>query len=546
MPRQTATIQPLRESISLASNRLGCEEKTAMNRSVPSAFNWALRQVCLIVALVAALTALSAAQLSHTTTTGWMGCPKTDPNGNPIPQNATTYSNWAYTDSGGVKHSFPGSDYVEKQETYCPCYEGHHYTCGTNYTSSLSAFSTDNVYYLHATGAAGTVEPVTSGWINPKYKIVGVMYAPPGASSTVSYGNNTVVGATTSFSSSFSTQVGESVSITTGVSIFGFSNKKTSTYSDSYTQESDSGSSVSVTQTTSDSTGLSGYSDPVHGINHDYDYIFLWLNPILTFELYTDQTGKNQVVWTGYGYDLNDTPAAPDMDMIGIQLGCLNGDFYNQYQSGSNTNWLTCEDVINNNLSRSWALKNTDGSSPALTPTLANSSPPYNFCQQTGTDLYYVCQADPFSNSSYGSQEFPPPAGSYTTNDGRFTACNNSNCNATIEYEPDVNKNYTQGYSTTVTGSEGGKYTYSQSFSIESVNGYSGSGCSNFCSSFEIDVKDSATYTWIDQFSYTTNNSQGQTASFAIVGPPEGYTGTTQFVVYQDNLYGTFMFYPGS
>jgi hypothetical protein len=241
------------------------------------------------------------------------------------------------------------------------------------------------------------------------------------------------------------------------------------------------------------------------------------------------------------------------MDELGVQLGCLNGDFYQQYVAGTNTNWATCEAIFNYNNAdgrddgfwRGWALNNVDGSIPALTPTLGNSSAPYDFCGTTyeGTDLYNICQVDPFSNASY-KVTFPPSGGD-TTTDGRFTACSNasSGC-ATIEYEPDVNKTYSQGYSTTITASETDKDTYSQSFSIESQFSIDDKWGTNFSATFSESLTTKNTYTWSDQFSYSTNSSNGQTASFSIVGPAEGYTGPPSFVVYQDNLYGTFMFYP--
>jgi hypothetical protein len=347
------------------------------------------------------------------------------------------------------------------------------------------------------------------------------------------------VGNTTSVSSSFSTGVTESASLSAGGSILGFTDKITETQSTSYTQEQDSSSSIAVSQTTSSSNSLAGFSDPVNGLNHDYDYINVWLNPIFLFAVFPAQP-KTVVQWTGYGYDLNDTPAYPDRDVIGVQLGCLNGDFYQLYESNptANPQWLTCEDVLNNNFSRSWALKNTDGSGPALTPTLANSSPPYNFCQQTGTDLYNICQVDPFANSTYGQEEFPPPSGSNTTADGRFTACSNSGCSTTIDYEPSKCPiSYSQGYSTTATASQGDKDTYSQSLSIESQLG-------GFLGLFLATQTTTNTFTSTAQFSQSTNTTSGQTASFSICGPAEGYTGPLSFTTYQDNLYGTFMFYP--
>jgi hypothetical protein len=408
--------------------------------------------------------------------------------------------------------------------------------------------TTIDVHFIPAEPTGGSVDQFGyAGWTNPKYKVVDIMYAPPGSKSTATYGSNTVVGSSTMFSSSFSTGISESIKVSGGFSLYGFTDKQTTTDSSSYTQEEDTSGSVAVSQTTSNTSGITGYSDPTYGLNHDYDYIFVWVNPLVLFTLY-ETTGGTQtsVVWGGYGYDLNDLGDYPDMDIPGIELGCLNGNFYAQYENGTNQNWLTCEDVFNNNFNRSWALTNTDGSGPALTPTLANSAPPYNFCAQKGTDLYAICQADPFSNASYGTGEFPPPAGSNTTADGRFTACSNSECNVAILYEPNLTKGYTQGYSTTQTQSEGYKNTYSTSFSIESEFGLSGGKCENYCASFSIDTNDTTTYTWIDQFSQSTNNSSSQTSSFSIVGPAEGYTGPTQFVVYQDNLYGTFLFYPGN
>jgi hypothetical protein len=496
---------------------------------------------CLYALLsVAVLITISPAQLTSTETETTIGCPAGT-------GNANNYS-WVFKDPSGAEHTFNGHSSVEFESRTCVKVDGEPVKCkpcGENATTSLDTPSTDGLYYLQATGATGTAVLGALGWVNPKYQIVGVEYAPPGSKSTVIYADNSVVGYTVSDMNSFSSGVTQTVSLSSGFGLFGFTDKVTETESTSYTQEQDSSSSVAVSQTTSSSNSLAGFSDPVNGINHDYDFINVWVNSIALFGVYPTQP-KTVVQLTGYGYDLNDTPAAPDMDVIGVQLGCLNGDFYQLYVSNptTNPNWLTCEDLFNNNLSRSWALKNTDGSSPALTPTLANSSPPYDFCQQTGTDLYNICQADPFANSDYGKEEFPPPSGSDTTADGRFTACSNSGCSTTIDYEPGKCPiAYSQGYSTTVTASQGDKDTYSQSFSTESQFGDAPSG-NGFSASFLATLTTTNTYTSITQFSQSTNSTNGQTASFSICGPAEGYTGPLSFTAYQDNLYGTFMFYP--
>jgi hypothetical protein len=346
---------------------------------------------------------------------------------------------------------------------------------------------------------------------------------------------------------SFSTADQQSIMLSASIDIFGFTvNKETSTYSNTWTEEQDTSSSVAISQTTTSSATLKGYSDPKNGVNHDYDYINVWVNPLATFVIYPLQQG-NLVQWTGYGYDLNDTKAAPDMDVIGVQLGCLNGDFYKKYSSGANKNWLTCVDLFNNNFNRSWAQKNTDGSSPALTPTLAKSVAPYDFCTQKGTDLYNICQADPFSNPTYAKGEIPPAAGLFTTKDGRFTACQNQGCSTTIDYQPGkCPLTYSQAYSTTLTQGQGYKNTYSESFSLASQFSEKGGSGKIFALTLSATLSTKNTLTWVEQFNQTTNNSQGQMASFSICGPAEGYQGPQQFVVYQDNLYGTFMFYPGN
>src|SRR5581483_5871018 len=454
--------------------------------------------------------------------------------------NQSTYSSFSFSYSGGGTANLLGSA-SSIYDPEPPPVGNKNCPKSSDPQVTLTAPQVSILFTPSAT-TGGSAIVGTVGWANPKYKIIGVEYAPPGSKSSVTYGANTVVGTSTGVMSTFSSQDQQSVTTSAGFSIFGFGSTETSTYSNDYTQEKDTSSSVAVTQTTSSSTGLSGYADPINGINHDYDYIFVWLNPIANFVIYPQANG-NLVTWTGYGYDLNDTRDYPDMDLVGVQLGCLNGDFYAQYTSGTNTNWLTCETVFNTNFNRSCALNNTDGSGPGLTPSLATSVPPYNFCQHPGKDLYYICLADPYSNPSY---KLAFPSGSTTTTDGRFTACNGTGCTTTIDYEPNLNTNYSQGYSTTTTTGQMDKYTYKQSFSLESkFSATEGSG-KTFSATFTQNLGTTNTYTWTDQFNQTTNNSKSQTASFAIVGPAEGYVGPTQFVVYQDNLYGTFMFSPGN
>jgi hypothetical protein len=104
---------------------------------------------------------------------------------------------------------------------------------------------------------------LVGGTINPKYVVLGIIYAPPGAKSNVSYSNSVLVGTTTSLSNS--TSAGTTVSVSTDLTfgIFGVGGSNTYTASTSYTQESDKTSSVTVNQTTSNGLNAPGPASSV-------------------------------------------------------------------------------------------------------------------------------------------------------------------------------------------------------------------------------------------------------------------------------------------
>jgi hypothetical protein len=350
------------------------------------------------------------------------------------------------------------------------------------------------------------------GFVNPKYVVLGVEYAPPGTSSNVSYGQDTVTGTTNTTSASFNNETSTSTSLSSTAGIPGFLNgTETTTTSTSYGQKSGSSSSVAVSQTVSSSTGLAGYTDPSSGVNHNFDYIFVWLNPIAQY-MVSGSGSNNEVEFVGYGYDLTDQNIYNDMDVLGIPVGCITG----WLQANFPTTWGgtngTCADIASV-YARTWAMNNVDGSIPGL----------------TGGDLNNILAADPFATNP----DYVPSVNSgYTTTDGRFTECHSTGCTTPIDFEPGLSKNYKQGYSTNTTNTQ--NYSHTESFAIEQKF-----SSSTFWNTFSLSLQTQNKMTW--EYS---NNSQGQTASFNIIGPSPGYDGPLQFVPFQDNYYGTFMFYP--
>jgi hypothetical protein len=165
--------------------------------------------------------------------------------------------------------------------------------------------------------------PTVFGYLNPKFLIMGVTYAPPGgnAQSFASYADTNFVGNTSNISSSFSQNYTESVAVTgswgsgcnsvgtDGASLFGFSGGGcvTGTQSNAWTIASNSSKTVTTSKQTSLAIKTPGVPTIYSPVDHDYDIIWLWLNPVVTFTVPTTNTSTGgSITWTGYGYDYND------------------------------------------------------------------------------------------------------------------------------------------------------------------------------------------------------------------------------------------------
>lgn len=392
----------------------------------------------------------------------------------------------------------------------------------------------DDMY--HKVFDINITEPAhTSGFINPKYVVVGVTYAPPGASSSVSYANTTMVGTTTNVSTSFTNDTGFSVSVTKGIGVPAGGIKDggvnlTVSQSQNYTQ----GSSTSVTNTVSKSTTIA-YSTPgtptFSPVNSDYDYIWLWLNPELVMT-YVPVNGATpaSLVLTGYAFDPNDpvsgqpqqgVPYVGGPDILQVQVGCLNGHF-----SCPSTLVLTNGVVTSGSLARSWAnglYVWPTGDGPAL-----NSQ-----------DIANILTFDPLvpSNNYTLLGGFPS-----TTSDGRFTK--EPFPPNPIQYPVGgATETYSMAQMNSQSVAQGTKNETKQTFGVSIEFNTSFIGL--FSSSTTI--KETQTLTWDYSRLDTLNTSQTLTNQLSVKGPPDPpptYTGPTQFILYQDNIFGTFAFVP--
>ena len=369
------------------------------------------------------------------------------------------------------------------------------------------------------------------GYVNPRYLIMGVTYAPPGGSgSSVSYQTTNAVGNTSTITKSFTNGAAVSISVSAGSSFFGvIKGNTTVTSSRGWTQKTTNANAVTITKTSSTTMKTPGVPNVYSPVNHDYDIIWLWLNPVTVFTHFDD----GSLIWNGYGFDLNDP--LQDVDVWPVYAGYLNGDF----------GPLDAQDA--GALARSWATTQSFG--PGQGPGI------------TSADFSNILKADPFAYNPYDASPgyvLTLAAGTNpaTSTDGRFTAATPGNGTPQSIPYAQAPPNSTQGlqstyqstYQTINQVTQASDYTYSTGFGLD--QSFSGS---LFGTALSADLRVNWTFAWgnISQTQNTSTNTQTDTA--VITSPPcpattapcnPQYTEPHEFAIYQDNLYGTFMFWP--
>ena len=347
----------------------------------------------------------------------------------------------------------------------------------------------------------------TSGSLYPKYQIVGLTYAPPGTKSSVTYSNGFLQGTSTSNESSWKNALGVKVQLTTGADLFGIlTGNSTTIISANWTQSASSNSSLSIQQQLTSGLTVDGpplISGMDQGVDHDYDIVYVWLNPAVLLSL----TG-NAVVTSGYYYDDRDgeTPetcngriysGVTGMDVVPLTIGQLRG-----------TQPIT-DQCLQVRISRPW-----DTALGGL----------------TADDFLEIASVDPF----YDNPSFNPN----TDTSGRYDVPAGPTIFTFVEGSG-TPQNYVSSYNTTSTKGQSASTSYSVGYSI------AGQVSATWVGSIQAKLTLSDTYTTTDQWSQTITNGASQSDSFTIVPPAAGtYAGATNIQVWKDNIYGSFMFFP--
>lgn len=390
------------------------------------------------------------------------------------------YSNWVYTDSDGA-HAF---DVVTESITSLGgASAADAWDVVGSPTGQAQLTDVQGITYaLGITGGSqGKVQMLSTGAMHPKFKVLSVLYAPPGAKSYVDYGTSTAMGSSTTVSSSFTD--GGSASTSLGFGLGSMAGGSAS-LSGSWTETLDSSSSVAVNKSAAIDSALPGPASSADGINHDLDLIAVWVNPQVNL-MASYPTGLQ---WN-LGNDSRD-PVAGGMEVQYVYVGWLR-------------NPATMPASVTAALGRSWAgpgqgLGSSDyaailGEDPFALPSAANSIDPKRF--------------DPVGGQTFAYE--PPPAGG----------------------QPFTQK-YVLGYQTVS--------TLGQSASSSYTSGYEWDA--NVSLVLKAEAKTGEQLTWKQTVSQQSTATTGQTATFSLTGPSIGYTGPTSIQVYRDNLYGGFLF----
>jgi hypothetical protein len=365
-------------------------------------------------------------------------------------------------------------------------------------------------YYDGSVSATQSCPNVT---LYPKYMVLGVTYAPPGPSSSVTYTLSNALSTTVTDSSSYSTSTQLTTSLSGGGKIYGALNGQVDlSSSTTATQTATSSTSTTVSATNLTSYKLSGPPSPPVSvntpINHDYDIVWVWLNPVA---IYTYAT--NLVTFNGFAYDEADLAG---MDIYPVQIGMLRGT-------------IPMDPSLKAELDRGWAASSQwypNGGSPAL----------------TAADYADIMAADPYTNASYSVS---PSA--RTSPDQRFTlvgltpSTGGTQLQSFIYAPGSLSETFSNTYVNSSSTTKGASSTHSQSYGVAlsaslKYGDYSAS----------LKVANTLTWTNMQSSSIANSNTTTQIASFTLGSPCAScaYTGPTVFEVYEDNVFGTFMFDP--
>lgn len=378
------------------------------------------------------------------------------------------------------------------------------------------------------------------GYVNPKYIVLGVIYAPPGQASYASYANSDLVSSTVTTKASFTTGYQLTYTQMNFANIKPFKNGSIDSSSQTVYSFSLSGTTTDSTAVTIQKEAGSNLSVPgplcnYVGVDHDYDIIEVWLNPVVLYTL----TNNGVVQPNGYGYSSWDRPG---MDIQYVYAGQLNGDF-------------SMPSALQTAFARAWAgnLQWQSGVGPGLTAQdeqdILETDPYFDCTYKSGIDDPACTEPpDPARFTETTNQDFPytqPPVGGQPTTKSytwSYTNTDSQGMSETVQTAESIA--YEQSYGLSVFG-VGFKDTLSQKFSMKQTYETSSQFKNTTTSKSTASITSPPCNDVNGECSpiYPPANAYDPTTCSALQLPTAFGQGTDMYI-YQDNLYGTFLFEP--
>jgi hypothetical protein len=422
----------------------------------------------------------------------------------------------------------------------CPQFPAATVTCSLASVPAGSHVFTNTTTYMNnaALGPAvgGTTNVVSNAVsltaagpnlaILPKYQVLNITYAPPGPNSSVSYQTAGSVTTTLSDMSSYLNSTNKTLTLASSGGIMDFSASLTTsqTAGSSQTVTAQNQISIGVSTTTLGKTSGPALTPagvtPVVTVNttidHDYDAVTLWLNPVALYYVGANQGVATPVKMMGFASDATDTNVV-GMDTATVLMGYLNGHF--PMPAGLATQ-----------LGRSWANN--------------GQTPPADGVALTSADYAQILAADPYMNPAYAFNYANGYGGTRTSPDGRYTLVSTSGGNpSSFSYGNNITSStVTFGYTNVSTATNTSMNQQTETFGVSLTLGV-GTPLTNF----KATLANSSTQTWTHTTSTSVATSTVITNALTLAPPctqPGCYTSFPTIEVFQDNLYGTFMFFP--
>jgi hypothetical protein len=453
-----------------------------------------------------------------------------------------------------------------------PCFAQPKTTIAMNFSSkAVWSFAFGLIFLCFVSSSSNTAYAQSAQPIFPKYIVMGVVYAPPGSASSVTYGNTEFVGSSDSFSTTTSNETINTTSFSAGATLGLFGASITYNNTNQWTTSSQHTSSVALQSTDGNAISTMGPISSALGVNHDNDIVYIWLNPVASMVV----TGASSLNWTNLSSNSCDpTDTADNLtfyqqmsgcdpnqypypDIVGIPVWCLKNPYY---PGQGCAQWLPYT-------SRSW------DTSPWGTDSNGNPLGP----QLTLKDYADILQSDPFVGLNGNSVNVCHPTYNPDLDPNDVEVISSTpitltgsqvnpartpqSCGAggtltrflpygTVEYpEPGPNglpSTYTGNfqYSQTNTTGTTATDTHTTGTSVD-VTASFGLSFGPFGGDAALSISNSTWATLQNQSAFTGTTGTTQYANYSITGPQlsDNYTGPATYNVYLDNVYGTYAFY---